>query len=78
MGDVNQRPLFIYEMANNHMGDVAGVGIRIVNELKAASEGFPFSFCVKLQYRDIESCIHPAYKDDSISIREALLRCSLG
>ncbi|HWA93863.1 MAG TPA: N-acetylneuraminate synthase family protein [Terracidiphilus sp.] len=62
MKDINQRPLFIYEMANNHMGDVDH-GIRIVKELKAASEGFPFAFCVKLQYRDIASCIHPAYKN---------------
>ncbi|WP_109486751.1 N-acetylneuraminate synthase family protein [Occallatibacter savannae] len=62
MGNIGQRPLFIYEMANNHMGDVEH-GIRIVRELKAASEGFPFAFCVKLQYRDIASCIHPAYKD---------------
>jgi sialic acid synthase SpsE/mannose-6-phosphate isomerase-like protein (cupin superfamily) len=62
MGNINRRPLFIYEMANNHMGDVEH-GIRIVRELKAASEGFPFAFCVKLQYRDIATCIHPDYKD---------------
>jgi len=62
MGNIHQRPLFIYEMANNHMGDVEH-GIRIVRDLKAASEEFPFAFCVKLQYRDIASCIHPAYKD---------------
>jgi len=61
MRDINQRPLFIYEMANNHMGDVEH-GIRIVRELKTASEGFPFGFCVKLQYRDIPSCIHPSYQ----------------
>jgi sialic acid synthase SpsE/mannose-6-phosphate isomerase-like protein (cupin superfamily) len=61
MRDINQRPLFIYEMANNHMGEVAH-GIRIVQELKAASEGFPFAFCVKLQYRDIDSCIHPDWQ----------------
>lgn len=56
-----KRPLFVYEMANNHMGDVAH-GIRIVQELKKASEGFPFSFCIKLQYRDLDSCIHPEYR----------------
>ena len=61
MRDLSLRPLFIYEMANNHMGDVAH-GIRIVKELKEASKGFPFSFCVKLQYRDIDSCIHPDYQ----------------
>jgi sialic acid synthase SpsE/mannose-6-phosphate isomerase-like protein (cupin superfamily) len=62
MGNINRRPLFIYEMANNHMGDVAH-GIRIIKELESASKGFPFEFCVKLQYRDIASCIHPAYKE---------------
>jgi sialic acid synthase SpsE len=61
MSNKSQRPLFIYEMANNHMGDVEH-GIRIVHELKAASEGFPFAFCIKLQYRDIATCIHPDYK----------------
>ncbi|MGC2621115.1 MAG: N-acetylneuraminate synthase family protein, partial [Acidobacteriaceae bacterium] len=61
MRDINQRPLFIYEMANNHMGDVAH-GIRIVEELRAASQGFPFAFCVKLQYRDIDTCIHPDWQ----------------
>jgi sialic acid synthase SpsE/mannose-6-phosphate isomerase-like protein (cupin superfamily) len=61
MQDMTRRPLFIYEMANNHMGDVEH-GVRIIRELKAASEGFPFAFCVKLQYRDIDTCIHPAYQ----------------
>src|SRR5882757_592964 len=61
MHQLKKRPLFIYEMANNHMGDVEH-GIRIVRELKKASEGFPFGFCVKLQYRDIDSCIHPDYQ----------------
>jgi sialic acid synthase SpsE len=44
------------------MGDVEH-GIRIVKDLKAASEGFPFRFCVKLQYRDIDYCMHPDFKD---------------
>ncbi len=61
MNDLNKSPMFIYEMANNHMGDVEH-GVRIVRELKASSEEFPFRFCVKLQYRDIDSCIHPDYK----------------
>jgi len=62
MGNINHRPLFVFEMANNHMGDVDH-GIRIIDELKATVQGFPFSFCIKLQYRDITSCIHPDYKD---------------
>lgn len=62
MGNINRRPMFIYEMANNHMGDVEH-GVKIVRELQRASDGFPFEFCVKLQYRDIGSCIHPDYKN---------------
>ena len=61
MKDLTKRPLFVYEMANNHMGDVDH-GIRIIRELRQASAGFPFNFCIKLQYRDLDTCIHPAYK----------------
>jgi sialic acid synthase SpsE/mannose-6-phosphate isomerase-like protein (cupin superfamily) len=59
--DLKKRPLFVYEMANNHMGDVEH-GIRMIRELRKVSDGFPFNFCVKLQYRDLGSCIHPAYQ----------------
>ena len=54
-------PLFIFEMANNHMGDVAH-GIRIVQELREACEGFPFRFAIKLQYRHIPDFIHPDFR----------------
>ena len=37
--------LFIFEMANNHMGDVSH-GIRIIRELKEAGSGFDFRFAV--------------------------------
>ena len=60
MSGVNDRPLFIYEMANNHMGSVEH-GIQIVRALQAVSRGFPFSFAVKLQYRNIETFVHPDY-----------------
>jgi sialic acid synthase SpsE/mannose-6-phosphate isomerase-like protein (cupin superfamily) len=59
---MSERLMFVFEMANNHMGDVEH-GIRIIREMKAASADFPFRFCVKLQYRDLESCIHPDYKN---------------
>lgn len=61
MTDLQKRPLFIYEMANNHMGDVQH-GIRIVQELAQVSRDFPFSFAVKLQYRDLDTLIHPDFK----------------
>ena len=45
---MNSELFFIFEMANNHMGDVSH-GIRIINELKEATRGFNFKFAIKLQ-----------------------------
>ena len=50
--------LFIYEMANNHMGDIEH-GLKIVDELKNISKNFKeFEFAIKLQYRD-DTFFHP-------------------
>lgn len=62
MKDLSLRPLFIFEMANNHSGSVEH-GLRIVKAMKEAAQGFPFNFAVKLQYRDIDTFIHPDYKN---------------
>lgn len=56
------KPLFIFEMANNHMGDVDH-GIAILRALRDACEGFDFRFAVKLQYRHIPDFIHPDFID---------------
>ena len=54
------RPLFIFEMANNHMGDV-GHGIRIVREFHEVARDFPqFRFSIKLQHRDA-TFFHPDF-----------------
>ena len=58
---MSQKPLFILEMANNHMGDVDH-GIRIIRELKEACAGFDFRLAVKLQYRSLPDLIHPDYR----------------
>jgi sialic acid synthase SpsE/mannose-6-phosphate isomerase-like protein (cupin superfamily) len=58
---MQSQPLFIFEMANNHMGDVAH-GVRIIRELREACAGFPFRFAVKLQYRHLPDFIHPDYR----------------
>ena len=43
---------FIFEMANNHMGDI-NHGLKIIDELRKISSNFKeFDFAVKLQYRD--------------------------
>ncbi len=57
-----KKPLFVFEMANNHMGDVEH-GIRIVNEFKKVKDKFTqFDFAFKLQLRD-KTIIHPDYRD---------------
>ena len=49
---------FIFEMANNHMGDITH-GLKIIDELRKISSKFKeFDFAVKLQYRD-DSFFHP-------------------
>jgi len=55
--------LFVLEMANNHMGEVAH-GIEVIRQFGAVCRQFPeFKFAFKLQYRDLDSFIHPAMKD---------------
>ena len=57
-----KKPLFIYEMANNHMGDLEH-GLKIVDELKNVSKNFKeFEFAIKLQYRD-DTFFHPDHID---------------
>ena len=53
------KPLFVFEMANNHMGDIAH-GIATIRAMRAACEGFEdeFDFAFKLQYRDLDTFIH--------------------
>lgn len=54
--------LFIFEMANNHQGDVEH-GIEIIRQIGKIKDAFPFQFGFKLQYRDLDTFIHPDYKD---------------
>jgi sialic acid synthase SpsE/mannose-6-phosphate isomerase-like protein (cupin superfamily) len=53
--------LFVFEMANNHMGSVEH-GLRIIRELREASQGFDFALAVKFQYRELDTLIHPDYR----------------
>jgi sialic acid synthase SpsE/mannose-6-phosphate isomerase-like protein (cupin superfamily) len=55
-------PLFIFELANNHMGDVEH-GLRIIREFGALAREFDFAFAFKLQFRELDTFIHPAFKD---------------
>ncbi len=50
--------LFILEMANNHMGDITH-GIKLIKSFGAICRKYPFQFAFKLQYRQLDSFIHP-------------------
>lgn len=56
------RPLFILEMANNHMGDV-NHGVALIRAMKDAVAGFgQFDFAFKLQFRDLDTYIHESVR----------------
>ena len=61
MKNISARPLFVFEMANNHTGSVKH-GLKIIKEFYEISKNFNFNFGFKLQYRDIDTFIHPEYK----------------
>jgi len=55
--------LFIFEFANNHMGDV-NHGVRMVEEFAKVKDKFDeFTFAIKFQFRDIDTFIHPDFKE---------------
>ena len=53
--------LFTLEMANNHMGDIEH-GIKVIKAFGKVCKKYPFSFAFKLQYRQLDSFIHPDMK----------------
>lgn len=54
--------LFVLEMANNHQGSIEH-GKCVIQEMKTVCADFPFQFAFKLQYRNLETFIHPDYRD---------------
>jgi len=48
--NVLSKPLFIFDMANNHSGQVSH-GIRISEEFSQIIKDYDFNFAFKLQYR---------------------------
>lgn len=59
--DCDLNKMFIFEIANNHMGDLKH-GINIIQEISRACKGFDFNFGFKLQYRNLDTFIHPDFK----------------
>ena len=55
-------PLFILEMANNHMGCLEH-GLRIIREMHTARQGVDLACAIKFQYRNLDSLIHPHFRN---------------
>ena len=56
-----KQKLIIFEMANNHMGDISH-GIKIIKEYSKFIRKYNFQFAFKLQYRDLNTFIHRDFK----------------
>lgn len=54
--------LFIFEMANSHQGSVEH-GIDIIHAMGKIARKHNIKAAVKLQYRNLDTFIHPEYKD---------------
>ncbi len=54
------RNLIIFEMANNHQGDVSH-GLEIIRFLGEAARKYQINAAVKFQYRDLDTMIHPDF-----------------
>ncbi len=53
--------LFIFEMANNHQGNLEH-GFRIIDEMAKIRDKYGINAAVKFQYRQLDSFIHPDYQ----------------
>jgi sialic acid synthase SpsE/quercetin dioxygenase-like cupin family protein len=63
MKNFDFKNLFIFEMANNHQGDIEH-GISIIKEMGKISKKYNIKAAVKLQYRQLDTFIHPDYRND--------------
>lgn len=56
----NFKDLFIFEMANNHQGDL-NHALQIVKNMGILTKKYNLNSCVKLQFRNYKTFIHPNY-----------------
>ncbi|MBD1142505.1 N-acetylneuraminate synthase family protein [Pelagibacterales bacterium SAG-MED35] len=65
MRSLNDKPLVIFELANNHMGDVTHAKKIIDNYyiLSSKYKKYGIDFAFKFQFRDLDTFIHPKFKN---------------
>jgi sialic acid synthase SpsE/quercetin dioxygenase-like cupin family protein len=61
MNSYFDQPLFIFEMANNHMGSLEH-GLNMIRTFADTARPFPFQFAFKFQFRNLDTFIHPDFK----------------
>jgi sialic acid synthase SpsE/quercetin dioxygenase-like cupin family protein len=55
---ISFKDLFIFEMANNHQGELIH-GLKIISEMGKIAREYRINAAVKLQYRHLDTFIHP-------------------
>ena len=55
--------LFVLDLANNHFGDLKHAK-KIVDNFSIIIKKFQINACIKFQFRDLDSYIHPKFKND--------------
>ena len=64
MENFDLKGLFIFELANNHQGDVTH-GIKVITEMGRIAKKYGIKAAVKLQYRQLDTFIHPDFRSDT-------------
>lgn len=64
MNEFDFRDLFVFDMANNHQGDVEH-GLKIVREIGAVARKHGVRGVMKFQFRQLDTFIHPKHQKDS-------------
>ena len=64
MNEFDFRNLFVFDMANNHQGDVEH-GLKIVRQIGEVARKHGVKGVMKFQFRQLDTFIHPAHKRDS-------------
>jgi sialic acid synthase SpsE/quercetin dioxygenase-like cupin family protein len=64
MNQFDFRNLFVFDMANNHQGNVEH-GLNIIRQMGAVSRKHGVKGVLKFQFRQLDTFIHPDHKKDS-------------
>ncbi len=62
MNEFDFNGLFVYDLANNHQGDVKH-GIKIIKAMGDVTKKGNVKGCLKFQFRQLDTFIHPEFKD---------------